>query len=92
MPGSESVAAGTTTCDPTTVKTAKNGGKLLGRTTNFFATDHVFEVHLIGDFIYWLVNQPRNTYSAGAIPWPFAANSGWQRPDAVWCQAVLGSK
>lgn len=52
-----------------------------------FAAEHIFEVSLLSDFIYWLIGQNVRQYAAGPIPW---LGDGWQRPDKAWLQEVFG--
>lgn len=55
-----------------------------------FNTDHVFEVHLVSDFLEWLCagGTPRNYPLVGPINFP----RGWTRPDIPWCNTALGGK
>lgn len=56
-----------------------------------FDNDHVFEIHLISEFLEWLCEGDKETkYNQEAIPFPSAA--GWQRPDPTWCEPVFGSE
>lgn len=54
-----------------------------------FASDHVFEIHLIADFLEWLcVTTSRLSCFNGDIPFP----TGRGQPDSTWCKDVIRSK
>jgi hypothetical protein len=84
-------SAAQSSCTPANAKYNKDSGAntVQGVPIGMFATDHVFEVHLISEFLEWLCNTgSKLSYATGPIAFP----AGWGQPDATWCAAVFGGK
>jgi len=76
-------------CTPAVAKYNKDSGSntVNGISITKFNTDHVFEVQLVSGFLEWLCDTSSQfSYLSGRIGFP----ANWGRPDAVWCNAVLG--
>lgn len=84
--------AETSACLPNIMKYRKDSGSstVNGVSITQFATDHVFEIHLISDFLEWLCGTSKQLSYGGLGRLNFP--SGWGRPDATWCSDVFGSK
>ena len=83
--------AGMSSCTPAVQKYDRDSGfnTVQGVPVSNFNVDHVFEIHLISDFLEWLCNTgSKLTYMDGQILFP----TGWQRPDSAWCASVFGGK
>lgn len=83
--------AGMSQCTPAIAKYNKdpNLNSVQGVPISEFNTDHVFEVHLVSDFLEWLCNTgSKLTYFDGPLPFP----AGWQQPNQAWCASVIGGK
>ena len=79
-------------CTPQVEKASINNGvnppNINGVPVKMFATDHVFEVHLLTGFLEWLVGRGKAYASGGAIPFP----GGWGPADTNWADQVLGGE
>ncbi|RAH72481.1 uncharacterized protein BO66DRAFT_436148 [Aspergillus aculeatinus CBS 121060] len=78
-------------CDPAIRKVSKDSSTPTVQGVPIFrnfATDHVFDVHLLSNFLEWVCDTDKdlNYHGQGKMTWL----KGWQRPDAVWCQHVFG--